>query len=81
MKAGYICLAVASFFILALGGVGWLIAAPLSLAALVLGIVGLTKGNTTKGVILVIAAFVVPITIQGVQIALTVNAMTERLSR
>ena len=75
MKAGYICLAVASFFILVMGLFGWIIAGPLSLAALVLGIVGLTKGNTTKGVILVIASVVVPTTIQFVQLALVAARM------
>lgn len=81
MRAGYICLAVAVFAIFALGVFGWLLAAPLALAALVIGIIGISKGNTARGVVLAVAAFIVPAVAQAIQLALTAAVMADRLDR
>ena len=60
MNAGYACVIIAMIIIFILGPFGWILAVPLALGAFILGIVGLTKGDTNKGVMLLIASIIGP---------------------
>ena len=58
---GWICLAIATLSVLLLGPlIGSFIAGPLTIAALVLSIVGMAKNNVTGGIILMVLTFILP---------------------
>lgn len=75
LKAGYICLAIAVVPILIGGPFGWFLAGPLALVAFILAIVGLTKGNTTGGIILLISSIVAPLMAQLIWIIVLGGAL------
>ena len=61
LTPGWICLAGCSLSILLLGPVlGFVFAAPLGIAALVLSIIAMAKNNVTGGILLMILTFILP---------------------
>jgi len=64
VKAGFICLIIADIAIAVLGVFSWLFAGPLCLASFILSLVGISKGATKSGLILLILTLVTPAVIQ-----------------
>ncbi len=61
LKAGWICLSIATLSMLLLGPfLGSILAGPLIIASLILAIIGMAKNNVGGGVILLVLSFILP---------------------